>query len=139
MTATGHSQARSEPLLTICGSDCLHIRSHLKGNPVDAPQCLTLPRALVPPRGEKKLSTLRCKGPVPPSNAKLSPGTALQARSSTRCATAALSARYCPDSAPLTRLSQSPASEVLHATKDYVLESSSRHENGHLSTSKDQE
>lgn len=72
-------------------------------------------------------------------NAMLSPGTALQARSRTRYTTAALSARYCPDSAPLTRLSQSPASEVLHAKEDYVLESSSRHEDGHLSASKDQE
>lgn len=59
------SQAWSEPLLTICSSDRPHIRSHLKGNPVDAPQCLTLPRALVPPRGEKKPSTLRCISPMP--------------------------------------------------------------------------
>ena len=51
--------------LPICGSESLFFRSHLKGNWENAPQCLTLPRALVPPRGERAPGTLGSTNPRP--------------------------------------------------------------------------
>lgn len=127
MIAAGHWRAWSEPPLTICGSDRPHIRSHLKGNLVDAPQCLTLPRALVPPRGEKKPNVLQYIGPLLPSR--------LELRYQRTAAPDAQPPRCLHDAAQAVCLSPDPnsllATEVLHAPQDYALESNLRHKNCH--------
>lgn len=98
MMATGHSQALSEKsVFPICGSESLFFRSHLKGNWENAPQCLTLPRALVPPRGERAPRTLRSTNPAPRPWRALRGG----ARSGARCATSGAPRVRAP--APLAR------------------------------------
>lgn len=77
MMAAEHSQALSENPLPICGSENLFFRSHLKENWENAPQCLTLPRALVPPRGERAPRTLESTNPRPRPWRALREGRAL--------------------------------------------------------------
>lgn len=134
MVAAGRSRAWSEPPLTIRGRDRPHIRSHLKGNLVAAPQCLTLPRALVPPRGEKRPSMLPYIGPLPPSYQELRyQRTAAPDAQPPRCVhLAAQAVHLSPD--PYNLL---PRKSSTHH-KTMALESNLRQKNGHPTALKGQ-